>query len=141
MQTISLGLPTMPTFSIQISQAKYVQNKTILRWNSSQVGPFLSTFRGNFSFEGNHCRRQLEVGSKKNQDNHCKYLAEEGCLCRGRIGLDPEEASQTANLLRVCQQLLASVFCPSFASTTVILGSNIVHEVLVVQDKVLNRVG
>ena len=65
MQTISLGLATMPTFSIQISQAKYVQNKTILRWNSSQVGPFLSTFRGNFSFEGNHCRRQLEVGSKK----------------------------------------------------------------------------
>lgn len=68
-------------------------------------------------------------------------LAEEGCLCRGGIGLDPEEASQTANLLRVCQQLLASVFCPSFASPTVILGANIVHEVLVVQDKVLNRVG
>ena len=145
MQTISLGLATMPTFSIQISQAKYVQNKTILRWNSSQVGPFLSTFRGNFSFEGNHCRFCNAEGNwrweAKNWDNHCKYLAEEGCLCRGRVWLDPEEASQTANLLRVCQQLLASVFCPSFASTTVILGANIVHEVLVVQDKVLNRVG
>ena len=105
------------------------------------MGPFLSTFRSNFSLEGNHCRRQLEVGSKKNQDNHCKYLAEEGCLCRGRVWLDPEEASQTANLLRVCQQLLASVFWSSFAIPTVILGANIVHEVLVVQDKVLNRVG
>ena len=127
--------------TIQTSQAKHVQNKTILRRNFSQVGPFLSTFRSNFSFEGNHCRRQLEVGSKKNWDNHCKYLAEEGCLCRGGVWLDPEEASQTANLLRVCQQLLASVFCPSFPSSTVILGANIVHEVLVVQDKVLNRVG
>ena len=106
-----------------------------------KVGAFLSTFRGNLSFEGNHCRRQLEVGSKKNQDNHCKYLAEEGCLCRGGVWFDPEEASQTANLLRVCQQLLASVFCPSFACPTVILGANNVHEVLVVQDKVLNRVG
>ena len=127
--------------TIQTSQAKHVQNKTILRRNFSQVGPFLSTFRSNFSFEGNHCRRQLEVGSKKNWDNHCKYLAEEGCLCRGGAWLDPEEASQTANLLRVCQQLLTSVFWSSFASPAVILGANIVHEVLVVQDKVLNRVG